>query len=179
MNYYDILAGIVLLLAAYKGFKRGLVFELISIAGLIIAIYFAFKFSDIAESYLLQYAKDIEKFIPLISFIIVFFIILLVIVLMGKVVEKLLNFTGLGIFNKLFGLTFGAIKAALIIGILTGLLLRFEPAVKIISENTKKNSVLYRPVMTLVQTCKPLLQDIYYQFKDKIDPATDADVINV
>ena len=61
MNYYDIIAGYILLVAAYKGFKRGLVFELISIVGLIIAIYGAFKFSNMAEVYLLEHAKDIRK----------------------------------------------------------------------------------------------------------------------
>ncbi len=64
MNYYDIIVGILLLIAAYKGFKRGLVFELISIVGLIIAIYGAFKFSNMAEVYLLEHAQDLEKFIP-------------------------------------------------------------------------------------------------------------------
>lgn len=175
MNYFDIIVGIILLVAAYKGFKRGLVFELISIIGLVIAIYGAFKFSYMAESYLLANAKDIEKFIPLLSFVIVFLIILLVIILMGKIMEKMINFTGLGIFNKLAGVVFGVIKAALIVGILTGLLLRFEPSVKIINDKTKKNSVLYQPVMLLVQTCKPILQDIYFEFKDKIKPNNESE----
>lgn len=177
MNYYDIIVGIILLIAAYKGFKRGLVFEFISIVGLIIAIYGAFKFSNMAEIYLLEHAKDIEKFIPLLSFIIVFLIILLVIMVMGKVMEKLIKFTGLGIFNKLAGVVFGALKSALIIGILTGLLLRFEPAITIIGDDTKKNSVLYHPIMSIVQTCKPILQDMYYQFKDKIEPGKDQNAI--
>ena len=170
MNYFDIIAGIILLVAAYKGFKRGLVFEVVSIVGLIIAIYGAFKFSNMAESYLIANAKDIEKFIPILSFIIVFLIILLVIMVMGKIMEKLIKFTGLGIFNKLAGVVFGVIKAALIIGILTGLLLRFEPAVIIISDDTKKSSVLYQPVMSLVQACKPIFKDLYHEFKDKIEP---------
>lgn len=179
MNYFDIIAGVILLVAAYKGFKRGLVFELISIVGLIIAIYGAFKFSNMAESYLLENAKDIEKFVPLLSFIIVFLIILLVIMLMGKIMEKLIKFTGLGIFNKLAGVAFGTVKAALIVGILTGLLLRFEPTLKIISDETKQNSVLYQPVMSLVQTCKPILQDMYHEFKDKIEPGKEIKDLKV
>ncbi|MBT8196674.1 MAG: hypothetical protein KJO64_09605, partial [Bacteroidia bacterium] len=72
---------------------------------------------------------------------------------------------------------FGALKSALIIGILTGLLLRFEPAITIIGDGTKKNSVLYQPIMSIVQTCKPILQDMYYQFKDKIEPGEDPDAV--
>ena len=69
--------------------------------------------------------------------------------LMGKVMEKLIKFTGLGIFNKMAGVVFGALKSALIVGILTGLLLRFEPAITIIGDDTKQNSVLYQPIMSI------------------------------
>jgi len=174
MNIYDIIVGIILLFAAYKGFKRGLVFELISIAGLVVAIYGAFKFSNLAEAYLLEHAKNLQNFIPLLSFIIVFLIIILAVMLLGKIMEKFISFTGLGIFNKLLGVAFGCIKAALIVGVLTALLLRFEPAITIIDDDTKKNSILYQPVMKLLHTCKPLIQDFYKEFKDKVEPATDS-----
>jgi len=46
MNFIDIFVAALLLWFGYKGFKKGLVFELVSIVALSLGIYGGLKFSD-------------------------------------------------------------------------------------------------------------------------------------
>ena len=46
MNGFDIILGIPLLYAAYRGFREGIIVQLGGIAGLFIGVYFAFRHSS-------------------------------------------------------------------------------------------------------------------------------------
>ena len=55
MNSTDIVLGVILLLAFYSGFKKGLFVTLASLVGLIAGVYGAVYFSDYAGAYIAQW----------------------------------------------------------------------------------------------------------------------------
>ena len=58
MNYVDIILAAPLLLGAFKGFKKGLIIELISLIALAVGIWGAVHFSDFAVQLL---AENIDQ----------------------------------------------------------------------------------------------------------------------
>ena len=74
MNFIDIIIVILVLLAAFKGFSRGLIKELISLISLIAGVYIASNFSAYVEKHLNNNFPKIEEYNTIISFVLVFLI---------------------------------------------------------------------------------------------------------
>jgi len=77
MNYFDIIVGLLLAFALFKGYKNGLVTELASIAALILGLLGAIFFSDVTEQYLSQHLNS--SHIGLIAFFVTFILIVVVV----------------------------------------------------------------------------------------------------
>jgi len=107
MNYIDIIISILLLLAVYKGFKNGLIKEIISLISLVTGIYIAVNFSFYIEKYLSKSLTKYDEFVSIISFVLVFLIVFLSLKLAGVIMSKLANSLQLGLLNKTLGLFFG------------------------------------------------------------------------
>ena len=88
----DILFLVILIWGIYKGYSRGFVLSIFSLAALFIGIFAALKFSHIAAVYLQDWFSISSKYLPLISFLAVFILIIILIRLLGKLVEKFVEF---------------------------------------------------------------------------------------
>ncbi len=118
MNSIDIVLGILLLYAFYKGFKNGLIVEIASIIALIAGVFCAIYFSDITAAFLMEKFDWNEKYVSISSFIITFSVVLIGVQLLGKLLTKIAKAILLGTINKVLGGVFGALKALLILGII-------------------------------------------------------------
>ena len=160
MNFIDIIISIFVLLFAYKGLKRGIIKELISLLSLILGIYIAINFSFLLEDYLTKNLSKYEEFVSIISFTMVFLIVFLSLKTAGFLIRKLVKSLQLGFLDKLLGLLFGASKIALI---LSFLLLEIQHLSStfgnIIPQKEIKKSVLYRPVYNIVPTILPIAKE--------------------
>ena len=110
MNFIDIIISVFVLFFAYKGIKRGLIKELISLLSLIIGIYIAINFSFLLEDYLYKSLSNYGEFVSIISFVLVFLIVFLSFKIAGFLVKKLVKSLQLGFLDKLFGMFFGVSK---------------------------------------------------------------------
>ena len=113
MNYVDIILVVPLLWGAYKGFKKGLVIELISLIALALGIWGAVHFSDFASN-LLSDSID-QKYLSLTAFMVTFITIVVLVYFIGKLMEKVVDIVQLKFVNKLLGACFGLLKFGLII----------------------------------------------------------------
>ena len=165
MNLLDIFIIIPIIYFAYKGFSRGLVLELAALVGLILGIYVAVHFSYFAENILINTFHLSGKYLPILSFIITFVMVILVIYLIGKVIEKLLDLVALGFFNKLLGMVFGVLKAAVLLSLLIFVINTFDIHEKLIKPHVKENSLLYAPISKIVPSILPWLD--LERFKEK------------
>lgn len=148
MNYVDIIIAIPLVFAAFKGFTRGLVVELASLAGLILGIYAAYHFSTVAMPFVAKFVHAEPAYQRMAAFAITFLVVLIAVHLIGKVVEKIVDLVALGFVNKLAGLAFGVLKGALVISVIIFVLTTFATAI-IPEPKEAKESLLYKPVASL------------------------------
>ena len=157
MNYIDIIISILLLLAVYKGFKNGLIKEIISLISLVAGIYIAVNFSFYVEKHLSKSLSKYDEFVSIISFVLVFLIVFLSLKLAGVIMSKLAHSLQLGLLNKTLGLLFGLSKALLIISIVLFEITHLSETLgNILPKKQVKNSVLYKPVYDITPTLSPI-----------------------
>ncbi len=108
----------LLAVSALLGLWRGLVFELLSIAGWLIAYFGSPVLAPLIEAWLPQQRFD-ATLLHVIALCLSFVLILLVWSLGAKLVRALLHATPLSIIDRLLGAVFGFLRGVLVCAILT------------------------------------------------------------
>jgi membrane protein required for colicin V production len=157
MNYIDIVLGLLLLFSAISGFRKGLIVELASLAALILGIWGAIEFSYITSDFLVENFNFQTKHLNIISFIITFVVIVILVHIVGSVVNKLVETVMLGFINKLAGLAFGILRAALILSIILVIFDKIDDDVQILSRDAKEESRLYEPIRNFAPSIFPFI----------------------
>lgn len=156
MNWLDILLLLVLAGGAFSGFRNGFIGELASLAGLLLGIWGAVKFSwwtaGLLEGLGLSFSLT-----PVIAFIVTFIVISILVQILGGIVSGLVKAAALGWINKLAGIIAGILKAAVVASVIFFVLDLVSEKHRIIPEETRKESVLYERVADIVPTILPFL----------------------
>ena len=84
MNFIDIILLIPLLWFGYKGFTKGFIIEIASLAALMLGIYGGVYFSNFVAKYLSQWFEIKSDYLPLISFSVTFLLIVIIVFLVGE-----------------------------------------------------------------------------------------------
>lgn len=99
----DIIFALVILLAIVKGYQKGLVIALFSIIAFILGLAAALKLSAVVAVYLGKATSVSEKWLPVVSFVLVFVIVIFLVNLGAKLIEKTFEMALLGWLNRLGG----------------------------------------------------------------------------
>ncbi len=137
--WVDIVFLIVLVMAVIKGASRGIVMALFSFIGWFIGLAAALKLSAVVAVYLQNHTDISSKWLPLLSFILVFILVVLLIQWTGKAVEHLFDFTLLGWVNRLGG----AVLYAGMFMLVGSILLFYADKMHLIKEETLSASRAY------------------------------------
>ena len=119
MNLIDSICLILLIYGSYKGFKNGIVGELLSFLGILLGIYLSKTYYPIVDEYLATIFDSTNQLVSLISVILIFSVTIILTKILSKVITKALNVMALGLLNKLIGSIFGLLKYLLILCIIT------------------------------------------------------------
>lgn len=159
MNYLDIIILVPLIWGIYKGFNRGLVVEVASLAALVLGVWCALHFSELTAKVLVNnIGLDISaNYLSPISFAVTFLVVAVVIVAVSRMIDKLLSAIALGGINKLFGAVFGGVKVFLIMAILIFFVNGIDQKTNFIDEAKKDESLLYRPLIGFIEEMLPKL----------------------
>jgi len=159
MNYIDIIIVILLIFAGINGFRKGFVVELASLVALVLGIWGAFEFSDIATGFLVDHFNFHSKHLKLVSFILTFVVIVILVHIIGSVVNKMVETVMLGLVNRLAGIVFGILKSLLFLSVFLVIFDRIDNDVTLISKEKKAESKLYKPVRNFVPGIFPFVED--------------------
>lgn len=179
MNYLDIIVLLPLLWGVYKGFNRGLVVEVASLAALVLGVWCAIRFSAFTAEFLINTLHfDIsENYLSPISFAVTFIAVALCIVVVSRMIDKLLSAIALGGINKLLGAFFGGAKLFLIMAILLFFINSIDKKVGFIDEEKKNESLFYKPLIGLIENSLPQLDvDEMKKKVPKVNVLTDSNI---
>lgn len=135
----DIIVLILLLLAAYKGFRNGLILALFSFLAFIIGLAAAIKLSAVAAGYIGSAVNVSQRWLPVLAFAVVFIIIVLLVKLGAKLIEGAVSMMMLGWLNRLGGILFFALLYIFIFSII----LFYADGVGFIKPETAEASATY------------------------------------
>jgi membrane protein required for colicin V production len=104
----DIIFAIIIIIACIKGYQKGLIIALFSIVAFIIGLAAALKLSAIVAGWLSSNVNVSARWLPFISFALVFLAVVLLVNWGGKIIEKTFQMALLGWVNRLGGIIFYA-----------------------------------------------------------------------
>lgn len=160
MGVLDIVLGIPLLYAAYKGFHEGIVVQLGGILALIIGIYLAFHYGTEVGNML----GINENLATVTGFIIIVLAVLICMAIIGKILSGLFRFAGLGLFDQIGGVLLSIIKMAIILSVLLMAFETINEEKHWVTKEAVEQSVLYKPLRDVSDLMFPYIDFI----KDKL-----------
>jgi membrane protein required for colicin V production len=100
----DIIFAVLMVLAIVQGFRRGLIIAVFSFVAIIIGLAAALKLSAAVANHIGHAVKVSEKWLPVISFTLVFLVVVLLVRLGARMLQKTVETVMLGIVNRIGGI---------------------------------------------------------------------------
>ena len=100
----DVFVLLLVVLAIYKGYSKGFVIAIFSVIALVVGIAAAMKLSVVVANYLQNHASLSGKWLPVLSFLIVFVAVVLLVRLGASFIEKTLKLALMGWLNRIAGM---------------------------------------------------------------------------
>jgi membrane protein required for colicin V production len=113
----DVVFLVVVIWAIIKGYQKGLIIALFSIISLMVGLAAAIKLSSLAASMLKNSVNISSKWLPVVSFIVVFLLALLLVRFLATALEKMIELAMLGWLNRLGGIILYVVLYTLILSI--------------------------------------------------------------
>jgi len=116
----DIITLLLVVLALYKGWSKGLIMSLFVLLSYAVALTCAFYFSSKVAGYFKASAGSESKWYSILAFIVVMIGAIILVRIIGKLIEKTAELMLLGMINRIlgivvFGLVYGSLLAILIV----------------------------------------------------------------
>jgi membrane protein required for colicin V production len=177
MNWFDITIGIFLLLAFINGYRKGLIMQLIGLAGILLAIIFGGKFASVILPHLDRTFDWSPQVLHVLSYALAFVAIALVASLAGQIIERIINIIFLSFFNRILGGVTGVAIAMIVFSLLLNLLLVFDKDEQIIGARIRNNSFFFERIEAVVPTIAPYLnKELWDEYIPEINNSKSEDL---
>ncbi len=135
----DIILAIILLIAIIKGYQKGFIIAIFSIIAYIIGLAAALKLSATLAGYLQKSMNISGKWLPFISFALVFILVVYLVTLGGRLIEKTFEMAFLGWLNKIGGM----LLFVLLYSIIFSICLFYAEKIHLFEKETLETSKAY------------------------------------
>jgi membrane protein required for colicin V production len=139
----DIVFFITMILALFKGLRKGFVLGIFSLLAFIIGLAAALKLSAIVAGYLQTNVVASSKWLPAISFFLVFIVVILLVGLGARLIKKTIDLAMLGWLDRLGGM----VLYIIIYTIIFSIILFFAEKLLVLKPEVIADSVVYKYVM--------------------------------
>ncbi|HSB93557.1 MAG TPA: CvpA family protein [Flavitalea sp.] len=172
---------VMLLFAIIKGLQKGLIIGIFSLVAFIVGLAAALKLSSVVASYLAESTNISSKWLPFVSFILVFLLMVVLVNLGARLLEKTAEAMMLGPVNKIGGIFFYLFLETIIFSVI----LFFFVQVKWVGDETIASSKVYPYVQPIgpwvingigkiFPTFQDLFKDLEKFFEGVAEKATDG-----
>lgn len=138
----DIAFILVMILAIFKGLSKGFIVGIFSLLAFIIGLAAALKLSAVVAAYLSKNVTSATKWLPFISFLLVFIVVILLVSLGARLIKKTIDFAMLGWLDRLGGM----VLYIIIYTIIFSIILFFAEKILVLKPNVIESSVIYKYV---------------------------------
>lgn len=156
MNLLDFLLLLPVVWLCIRGFGKGLIIELATLAGLALGILAAYFFADDLQGLIKDYFSFNDTGTRIVAYILIILVVWLIVFIVGKLVEKSVDLVSMGWLNKMLGALVGIAKGVVLVCIILFLIEKFDPNQSVVKPNVRQNSLFYQPGMELVHFVVPV-----------------------
>ncbi len=122
MNKLDIFIVLLILFAAYRGYRSGFLMGLISLVAIILGVFGGFKLMGEGMIFLQREFNADKSVLPYLSFIAIFILIVVLVNILGKLVKASIDQTFLGTLDAGMGAILGIVKWLFMVSVVLWLL---------------------------------------------------------
>ncbi len=158
MNALDIIFLVPVLFALYRGFKKGLIHMIASLAALILGIIGAIKLRPVFASLLDSFFNISSDHMNVIAFAVAFVSIVLIVHLAAFMVDKLVKAVALSFVNRVLGMAFGVLVTLFVISMILWPINQVNAEKQIIKPKHIEGSLLYKPLSAIAPALFPYLK---------------------
>ena len=138
----DITFLLVMILAIFKGLSKGFIVGIFSLLALIIGLAAALKLSAVVAAYLSKNVTSTTKWLPFISFLLVFIVVILPVSLGARLIKKTIDLAMLGWLDRLGGM----VLFIIIYTIIFSVILFFAEKILVLKPDVIESSFVYKYV---------------------------------
>ncbi len=160
MNTLDIIILILFIPGAVRGISKGFLEQAISLVGVILSAFLAYKFSEPVCELLKSYITVSETVLHVIGFAVVLLGVLLLAMLVSKLVTKIAEMASLGWLNRVLGFVFSLAISALLISILIILFDTVNVKFELVKTPVLEESILYGHLKDFGYLVFPYLKEL-------------------
>lgn len=117
LGMLDIIIVILLAFGAFRGFRKGLLMELVTIVAFVVGIILGLKLMDLSGSFVHLLHDNFGRVAPFVLFVVIFVLTIVVVNQIGRALKKALDYTPLGSIDNFAGAFIGALKWAFAISL--------------------------------------------------------------
>ena len=163
MDTLDIIILICFIPAIIRGLQKGFIEQAVALVSLVLGAWLAFRFSSVVSGWLHPYLEVSETVLNVISFAVIVIAVVLILFLLGRLLTGIVNLVLLGWLDRLLGLVFAILKAALIIGLAVVLFDTLNLKFEFVKAEVLDASVLYNPIKDLAYAIFPYLKELIFK----------------
>lgn len=163
MNLLDIILLILLIPGAIRGISKGFLEQAATLAGLVLAAYLAYHFSEPVCAWLAQYITVSDTVLRVIGFAVMLAGVLIFVMFFAKLLTRVADSASLGWFNRLLGFIFSLAVSAVILSILAILFDTVNVKFELVKSPVLTESVLYGYLKDLGYFIFPYLKELLAQ----------------
>lgn len=167
--FIDIFFVVLMVLAIFRGLRRGLIVAVSSLVGIIIGLAAAIKLSALVAAGLGDSFHLPARWLPVLAFILVFVLVLLAVRWIAKIIETAVDLAWLGWINKLGGLIFYVAMYSAVFSIF----LFYGSQMHILTNHVMDSSIAYGllapwgpAVINGLGMIIPIFKDMFTQLKE-------------
>lgn len=157
METLDVILGMILIISFLFGLSKGFIKSVLSLFGIVTAVYFGIKFSGRPESYLSERFNLSTDLAQIFAFLMIFVLVMIVFSIAGKILTKAAGIMMMGSINKLIGGIFSMLKYAFVVSVVF-MFVNASEFYSILTKENRDNSILYKPIVSLAPAILPELK---------------------
>jgi len=135
----DVIFIILMVMAVIKGYQRGLIVAVFSLIAFVIGLAAAMKLSTIVAGYIGKAINISDRWLPVISFAVVFILVALLVRWGAGIVQRTIEIALLGLVNRIGGILFYAMLFITVFSVI----LFYALQIKILKQETINASVTW------------------------------------
>ena len=163
MATLDIILLICFIPGIIRGISKGFLEQALSLVGIVLSVWAAFKFSALVCDWLKPYLSLSETTLNVVAFALILVAVCLVVLIVAKLLTKVLEMSMLGWLDKILGLVFALVVNALLLGVFVILFDTLNLKFGFVKPEVLDGSIVYTTLRDFCYLVFPYLKAFFFK----------------